>query len=596
MSEAKRFGLEEKVNNLPQKKWFQWITKYWFIFPITGFVLLTAGIFFGYGEKSYIAVHDNLDLFVAQYQMLKNTGTFWKHGAEIPFLGGITRNDLPSALSLYSMLYMIFPSYVAYILGLIGKILLGMFSFRLLAAELYPDHYSQYRPIIYMTGFAYGIIYFFPAYGFAFASIPLCVFLLVKIYRKPDKLWFLALFAYPLLSYFSYHGIFILGYLVIAILWISIRDRKVAKSLIAALFVLAAGYVVCEYRLFWQMLFSDEETIRSTMVNPSLSLPEVFREIYDIWKNGMFHADDAHKSFVLPVCVAFFFIQNIYYVVKRQTKKIFCDTFNFVMLFLLFNSMVYGLYDFEPLRSLVEKLIPPLQGWQFNRTIFFNPFLWHAALFLILIRLYDRGILAVWVANIMICVAVLVVILTPTRYNDLYYTCYNKLYEYHHGTEVDSYNYEQFYAVRLYDRIKEDIGYDGEWSVAYGMHPAVLEYNGIATLDGYLGFYSKQYKEDFRKVIAPALERVEASRIYYDDWGARAYLYSGTDTSIVSSDKTVYATDNTLYIDSEAFKKLGGTYIFSRIKISNGEALDLRLMGEYTAEDGSCTVYVYKQE
>ena len=144
-------------------------------------------------------------------------------------------------------------------------------------------------------------------------------------------------------------------------------------------------------------------------------------------------------------------------------------------------------------------------------------------------------------------------------------TCYNKLYEYRHGTEVDAYNYEQFYAVELFERIKEDIGYDGEWSVAYGLHPAVLEYNDIATLDGYLGFYSQQYKEDFRKIIAPALKRVEASRIYYDDWGARVYLYSGTDDSVVSSAKTVYATDSTLYIDTEAFKDLGGTYIFSRI-------------------------------
>ena len=66
----------------------------------------------------------------------------------------------------------------------------------------------------------------------------------------------------------------------------------------------------------------------------------------------------------------------------------------------------------------------------------------------------------------------------------------------------------------------------------------MLEYNGIATLDGYLGFYSQQYKEDFRRIIAPALERVEQTRIYYDDWGARAYLYSGTDLSIVQATKT----------------------------------------------------------
>ena len=80
----------------------------------------------------------------------------------------------------------------------------------------------------------------------------------------------------------------------------------------------------------------------------------------------------------------------------------------------------------------------------------------------------------------------------------------------------------------MFEEIKEEIEYDGEWSVAYGMHPAVLQYNGIATLDGYLGFYEQEYKEAFRKVIAPALESNEWSRAYFDDWGARAYVFSAS--------------------------------------------------------------------
>ena len=107
--------------------------------------------------------------------------------------------------------------------------------------------------------------------------------------------------------------------------------------------------------------------------------------------------------------------------------------------------------------------------------------------------------------------------------------------------------------------MKEDIGYEGEWSAAYGFHPAVLEYNGIATLDGYLGFYPQSYKEDFRRIIAPALERVEASRAYYDDWGARAYLYSGTDLSVVSQFKSFTVEDKDIYIDAGAFADLAGT-------------------------------------
>ena len=137
------------MRGLGQKKWFLWITKYWFIFPIIGFLLFEGGVFFFYGEKSYIGVHDNLDLFVAQFQMLKNTNSFWKHGVDVPFLGGISRDNLPSELSLYTMLYMIFPSFTAYILGLLLKVVIAIVSFRLLIKELYPERYNDCRPVVY---------------------------------------------------------------------------------------------------------------------------------------------------------------------------------------------------------------------------------------------------------------------------------------------------------------------------------------------------------------------------------------------------------------------------------------------------------------
>ncbi|MCM1264169.1 MAG: DUF6044 family protein [Butyrivibrio sp.] len=582
------------MRGLEQKKWFLWLTKYWFIFPIVGFLIFEGGVFLYYGEKSYISIHDNLDLFVAQFQMMKNTGTFWTHGADVPFLGGISRDNLPSELSLYTMLYMIFPSFTAYIIGLLLKAVIGLVSFKLLLKELYPDKYNAYRPIVYMTGFVYGIVNFFPAFGFAFASIPLAAYLLIRIYRKPSARLYLALLFYPLISYFSYIGIFILGYIAIVAIWLSIKDKKPAWSVIGAFFVLALGFVICEYRLFAQMLLSNEITIRKTMIEPALSFGEILTDVFALFKDGVFHADGEHTLFVLPICLIYFVGNNIYYIWKKRAKDMLHDRFNFVMLFIVFNCVVYGLYKFEFVRDIIATLLPPLKGFQFDRTSFFNPFLWYAALFLILIRLYDSGIIQTWIANLIICVAALIVILTPNRYNDIYNTCYYRAYEFIHGYEADALDYEQFYAVDLFNEIKEKINYDDEWSVAYGIHPAVLEYNGIATLDGYLGFYSQEYKEEFRKIIAPALERVEASRIYFDDWGARAYLYSGTDASIVNFGKHIYATDYDIYIDTDALKALGGKYIFSRLEISNAAEAGIELMDNFSSADGSYVIYLYK--
>ena len=66
-------------------------------------------------------------------------------------------------------------------------------------------------------------------------------------------------------------------------------------------------------------------------------------------------------------------------------------------------------------------------------------------------------------------------------------------------------SYREFYSTKLFEKIKREIGYNGEWSVAFGMHPRVLQYNGISTLDGYSSYYPQAYKEQFRKLIAPDL-------------------------------------------------------------------------------------------
>ena len=280
---------------------------------------------------------------------------------------------------------------------------------------------------------------------------------------------------------------------------------------------------------------------------------------------------------------------------QKNVKAIVYDVYNLLMLTLVFNSVIYGLYYWECFRGLIEMLVPPLTGWQFNRTIFFSPFVWYAAFFLVLKRLYDMtSKCGRYVANVLALVAVLVIVFSGTRYNDFYHTSVNKAYELLKGKESDTLNYGEFYSAKLFEKAKADIGYEGEWSVAYGFHPAILEYNNIATLDGYLGFYEQSYKEAFRKIIEPALERMPVTKDYYDTWGARAYLYSGTDNSIVMATRSYQVTDTDIYMNAEAFKELGGKYIFSRIELSNEKEAGLIRIGTYTEETSPYTLHVYE--
>ncbi len=562
-----------------------------------GFLLFAGLVFFICGEKSVIAVHDNLDLFIPQFQMMKDTGTFFSHGKDVPFLGGISRDVLPSEFSLYTVLYMLLPAYPAYVIGYLLKIVIAVFSCILLAGDVCGENYEAYKPLVWVLGLAYGALNVFPAFGIPFASIPLALWLLLRIYREPKIKWYVFLFFYPMLSYFSYFGLFILAYMSLAFLWLWIRDKKFPGRILPAICILSVGCIACEYRLFGTMLFGDEETIRTTMEAGSLTAGEIITTIGEVFAKGMFHAESVHTYLVLPVCILYFFYLNISYLRNKNSKGIFHDLYNLVMLIIVFNSAVYGIYYWEGFRGLVEKLCPPLTGWQFNRTVFFSPFLWYAAFFLVLKRLYESSShqkVMKAAANLLAVAALLLIVLTNTRYNDLYHTCLDQAYRLAKGAPSNQLGFGEFYSEGLFEEAKADIGYEGEWSAAYGFYPAILEYNGIATLDGYLGFYSQDYKEAFRKIIAPALERVEESREYFDTWGARASLYSGTDISIVSATRDYHVTDNEIYIDTDAFKALGGRYIFSRIELSNDKEAGLALIGSYTHKKSPYSLYVYK--
>lgn len=595
------FRLEMKI----VKKLLKKICEYWHIIIIAGLLFSQAVVFLGLGGKNYITVHDNLDLFVPHLKMMKLSGSFFTHGDTLPILGGVTRNDFGSEFYLFNLLFAFLPDYYAYITAYFLSVAVSMISIYLLAKDVLPD-YKTYKPFLLLFGMLYGILPVFPAYGLAFASIPLVVFLLRKIYRNKNICYYILLFFYPVVSYFSYFGFFILGYLVLFIIGDWVHKRKPNTGLLLSVPVLFAGYALLEYRLFSSMLFSDTITIRSTMSMGDLNFKEIINMIWDGFVNGVFHAGDSHKYLVLPTVLLYFVIHNFLSIRKKEWNKITSDIFNLLFLFLVFNCVIYGIYYWKPLRDIIFRLLPPLEGFQYHRTIFFNPFLWYVLFFLVVKRLYDAGrqgmmhntkkMILQAASCILSILALLIVVFTPANYNDFYYTCYYNMYQLIKQKPVDTLNYNEFYSEDLFTLIKDDIGYNGEYSAAYGFHPGILNYNGISTLDGYLGMYSQEYKDSFRKVIAPALERSGYYRNYFDTWGARAYIFPGFDANSYLPSKNLTLPDSALYIDTEAFKALNGTWLFSRFEISNAKELSLSLTGKYEGEGSPYTIYVYRAE
>ena len=622
------------------------IKKYWYWYLVGILFLMQSGVFLIFNDECYLQIHDNLDLFMAHYEMLKVNGLWFAHDVNAPMLHGVTRDLFGSEFNLYNMLYIIFPGVWAYIIGYALKIAIGMFSFVLLAKDIIINNkevsddakamekYNFYKPLIIVIGAAFGLIPVFPTYGIAFTSVPLIVYFLRRLYvldaqkaKLNKKLpFYAAVFLYPLLSYFSYHGFFILCYMVCAVIILWIKDKKIPKTTLVSVLVLSVGYMLFEYRLFGAMLFDDTVTIRTTMNHGNLTFGEALKTAFTEFVTASFHSQDSHTYIVFPVVIAALIIINFMHIKRHEAKKILTDPINLVTLWIIFNVIIFGFYEFEPFRHLIETIVPKLTGFEFARTAYFNTFLWYALLLMVCMRMYDlykdshdmneenagtedvsaNGIKALRVqkwekapviaANIIVTLAILIVMFAPQVYNDFYYTCYNEAYKVIKHKETSTVNYREFYSKDLFTDIKNDLGYNGEWSVAYGLHPAVLEYNGIATLDGYLGMYPQEYKEKWGRIIAPALEGSPSLKDYFDGWGARVTVYSGNDENTYAPLRVMTLSDNSLTVDMDELTGLDCKYIFSRIKFDNDSETGIKLIKEYegAGHNSPYTIYVYE--
>ncbi|WP_024865412.1 DUF6044 family protein [Butyrivibrio sp. FCS014] len=575
------------------------IKKNWYMYLTGTLLLIQAAVFLVFRGDSYFQIHDNLDLFMGHYEMLKKWNLWFAHGVDAPILHGVSRDLFGSEFNLYNMFYILLPSYCAYLAGYAAKIAIGIFSFNLLAKDIYKERYNNYKPLVIVIATAYGLIPVFPTYGIAFTSVPLIIFFLRKLYYantfKEQLPWYLAVFCYPFVSYFSYHGFFILCYMVVAVIILWVKDKKFPVSTFVSIVVLSLGYVLFEYRLFGAMLGSDTVTIRTTMDHGDLTFGQAMKTAFDEFVNASFHSEDSHTYIVLGVVLAALVLINARYIRDGKAKRILTDPINLVMLWIIFNVLIFGLYQFAPFRHLFEMLVPPLTGFEFARTAYFNTFLWYAELLLVCVRMYGLGKKKMrLLANVIAVLAVLVVMFVPQVYNDFYYTCYNQAYKIIKHKETSTVNYNEFYSADLFEDIKDEIGYNGEWAASYGFHPAVLNYNGIASVDGYLGMYAQEYKDKWQKVIEPAFPGSPSLADYYMGWGARVNLISANDENTYAPLRVMDPEDKRLIANMDELRSLDCKYIFSRFGISNASEIGLNLVGKYTDESSPYTIFVYE--
>lgn len=571
------------------------LKKNWSYIFISLFLIVTAVYILIKQDNIYLQIHDYLDSNIAWIKMLKDNGIFWSKDAAVPFLGGIDRNYLYSELKAYMWLFMVFPVFPAIIIGWYVKVLMAITGFIFLCRSIDQKYQVHYRNLIIWCGFLYGIAPTYPPVAFAFASLPFLLGILIRYYKNPQWKYLVLLFCYPVFSDISLFGIFICGYLVVFFFIDWLAGRRMRARMLLAVIALTAGYILVEWRLFDALLLSGEESLRSVSAIGYDDIQTAWKEMITALLRGYYHCGSLHTYVVLPVCMIYLGIQNYQFIKSKRYRSILSDPANWLLVWILLNCIIYGIEDLEVFRTLIGAIAPFLIGFGFDRTVWLNPFLWYFLFFIVLTRIKRTQIV-----QTLALLAGLAVAFGPETYNHVFFNTLRiacdvigeERVERLVGRDLELLTYKEFYSEELLEKIKEDIGYQGEWAVAFGMHPSILEYNGIATLDGYLSYYPQSYKIRFRELIEPQLEMDEENRAYYDSWGGRAYIYS---SEITYNQKMVMEKEEAVMnIDAEVFREMDGRYVFSRVEITNAEELNIHLVDKYEDAGSPYIIYLYE--
>lgn len=571
----------------------KWIGENFSAIFVSIYILLILAIVLIFQDNIYIPIHDVLDSFIGQYKVLHDSHQFFASSdAIVQYLGGIDRDFMPSELKVYSWPFIIFEPFLAMIVLHILRILISVFGSLYLINSVLGQEGREYRNIIILCGFIYGILPSSPMWDTCFAIYPFLVAQIYKVYKDARLRDAFILFIVPFFSELAHFGIFICGYLLLFIIADWFIKKKPNLKLIIALLLISFGYVLSEYRMFRVVLLKGTITLRESgeYVQGHYSIFQVIKDVIDVFLNGQYHGGTFHKYLILPLC--FIYIMGLLErrLKEHNLKKVLSDPVIVGMLFAIVNSFIYGLEAYRPFKDMFIAVFPFMEGIGIERIIRINSFVWYLILGILMCKLQKIGFKLLPIA---ICVGMIfITIITPGVYNSIYYNLHSALYKVMGRYEETPLTFREFYSEDLFRKIKDDIVYNGEWSVAFGMHPAILSYNEINTLDGYHSWYSLDYKYKFRKLIEPELQVDEVYRNYFDNWGGRAYLYSREATFEPVRDMGVESVP--LRINSSVFDEMGGKYIFSRVEISNSRELGIALQGIYTDENSPYSIHVYK--
>jgi hypothetical protein len=551
-------------------------------------LLIYLLLFLALGENNYQEIHDSLEYYVPNLRSAILCGGFWQldpNATIESMMCGVPRHTFHNGIDFHAVIFTILEPFTAYTINFILVHVIAFIGFYLfLKDNLFPSiadwstKYSIYTPLF---AACFSVLPLYPLLGITFAGLPLLTWSFLRV-LSTSKLRILDLFIVLFFAFYSsfvYVGVFAIIMTGAAVVWKTIRTKKMIFALFGWVSILAIAYAIYNYYLIYQVLFSgDFESQREYWIPQGYNWKVVVWAAYDMFFNGHYHAASFHFITLLLVAVTAFMAWK-----KKSLNSVPVKIVAAAVLFALFISSFYAFWQWTPIVELKEK-IRFLKIFRWDRFYFFNPFVWTlifttAAIFMVdqirNIRIQKITVLALFFIQL----SYFVYHDPVAMQNALLYTekwiaiddnvkekilgpDYLLTYKSKRGT------YSGFLQEEAYSQIAQKINkpFESYRVGSIGINPALALHNGFYTVDGYMTSYPQKQKERMFEVIKNGLSEDTKEFKSFKNWGSRCYLFS----DVTSCNDSLGCEMN---YDYTVLKEMNCQFLISAFKIRESETV-----------------------
>lgn len=559
-----------------------------------GFLVIAINFFpyFILKEGSVFEIHDQMDEYMMNYVL---TARHLGEGLQVlpEMMGGINTSGLQPAAVLFVPFYRFLPEFWAFVLQYMICFTAGFFGMYFCVRKL-----TESNILAIISAVLFCMLPLYPIYGLSMIGVPLVLYAVLCLKKQEKILLSLILVVFfGLTSHLVYSGYAVLSLWIVSLAVLLIR-RDCNKWYMAGFFLLTAVYTIVNLDLFLELFMgqSSYTSHREEMINYGMPFWNTVKNIF--FESGQ-HVPSYHKRLIFPILVMLTGEGCCWKKLHEKGRKSYFVALG-VFVLLAGIAVFYGVCKSEPVVAWKNDMSGFCHYFQIERYYWLYPAGWYlefAVVFGIWWQTHLQPGRKFWRWPVVKVIALMLMVLPTWKIIKVNSYLYMNVNQINNGSTITGYiSWESFYAEDLMEELESAIGRDMDsYRVAHlGINTSPALMHGFYTVDGYSNNYPLEYKHQFRRVIAKELEKNEQTRLYFDEWGNRCYLFNGatgTAWMLGKEDQIVYEK---LEFNMEALKELNCEYLFSCGEILNADELGLELLGYYETEQSYWGIWLYE--